>query len=344
MQRFILLVALLLVLALGTQAAEKRHARLSARLTTPAQPTASRVAWYSRWEVPEGWVQLDAASSNEQLTFTVIVAGSNGDELERRFWSRSDPDSDDFGEWMTNADIEQLVAPSTADLKQLYDTLAEHGIAVEQVVSHGDSFDITATVQQASSLFDTRFYHFQHSATSHEAIRQWGDYSLPAAIAEQTELILGVHTFPTSEQRLRMRARRAEAREQARAASAARDPPTPGWVPQALAAVYGVPFPIAPLAYSEVGAAVIEWEEQTYSADDLVYFSNQTAVPLAAVDPSRIIGHDNVTGPGVEASLDIQWLEGLNPGSTPWFWLMDQPDAWSDAHTARTHIHTQTHI
>ena len=337
MQRVVfIVVALLLLLALAThtRAADNRHARVTTHPTT-SQPSTSRVPWYSRSELPQGWVQLLAAHPAEPVSFTVVVRGSNADELERRFWSRADPDSDEFGEWMTNAEIEQLVAPSPAQLQQLYHSLAEHGIAEEQVVSHGDSFDVTATVQQASSLFATRFYHFQHSATGLDAIRQWGDYSVPAVIAEQAELILGVHTFPTIEQRLQMRARRAAARTHARATAAARSPsrdPPPAWVPQALAAVYGVPYPIAPLAYSEVGAAVIEWEGQTFSPSDLLLFSNQTAIPLAPVDPARIIGNDSVSGPGDEASLDIQWMEGINAGSTPWFWLMDQPEAWFDPH------------
>ena len=305
----VLLLLQLVTLATQGQAAEHRHAR----------PATSRVPWYTRVESPEGWVRLDAAKPDEQLTFTVIVTGSGAAELERLFWSRSDPDSADFGEWMSNAAIEQLVSPSVAELQQLYGALAEHGIGAEQVVSHGDSFDVTASVQQAESLLDTRLFRFQHSATGLSAIRQWGSYSLPAAIAEQAELVLGVHTFPPIEQRLRMTARRratVSEQQQARESSKAKADaaPSPAWVPQALAAFYGVPYPIAPLAYSEVSGAVIEWEEQTFSQDDLAQFANDTATPVAPVDPSHIIGNDTVAYPGIEASLDIQWMEGINAG------------------------------
>ena len=374
MRPLAVLIALLLALSLVSHATASRHARFTAPLASTHLAASSRVVWYSRTEAPQGWTQLSPAESSASLSFTLVVEGSNADELERRFWSRSDPDSEEFGEWTSNADIERLVAPSPADTQRLYDALAEHGIAARQVVSHGDSFDVACNVEQASSLFNTRFYHFLHQATGTKTIRQWGDYSLPAALAEQAELVLGVHTFPTSEQRLAMRARRAAMQRRAREAVAARPLPD-GWVPQALAAVYGLPYPIAPLAYSEVSAAVIEWEEETFSPSDLLAFSNDTAVPVAPVDAHQIVGNDSVAGPGIEASLDIQvkpcraqpffhpststtalliplrrsahshglllfhscaqWLEGLNPGSTPWFWLVDQPEAWSDKPTAR---------
>jgi len=31
---------------------------------------------------------------------------------------------------------------------------------------------------------------------------------------------------------------------------------------------------------------------------------------------------------GLEASLDIQWFEGINPAITSWFWLESDPEAW----------------
>ena len=334
MSRSALIVALLVaLLALSVHAAEHRHARLA----------NSRVSWYTRTEAPQGWKQLDTADSNAQMTFTLVVKGSNADELERRFWARSDPDSAEFGEWMTNSEIEQLVAPAPAQLQKLYAVLAGYGISAKQVVSHGDSFDITASVSQASQLFDTNFFTFRHSATGHTAIRQWGDYSLPAAVAEQTELVLGVHTFPTTEQRMQMRARRAaaaRARNAAKLASSAA--PTAAWVPQALAAVYGVPSPIKPLAYSEVSAGVIEWEGESFKESDLAKFSNETGIPLVKVDDHHIYGNGTKGQPGDEASLDIQWLEGLNPGVTPWFWLVPGENSWSvHSHTLATqHITT----
>ena len=294
----VLFAAILLILAFATQAADNRHAR-SVRPTV-SQPPATRLPWYTRSEAPQGWTMLDAARPEEQLTFSLIVKGSNADELERRFWSRSDPDSEEFSDWMTNSEIEALVAPPAAQLQQIYDTLAQYGIKAEQVTSHGDSFDVSASVRQASAFFATRFFHYQHTTTGIDTVRQWGYYSLPSGLSEQVEMVLGVHTFPTVEQRMQMRARRAAARARAATKAAESAAPSAVWVPQAMAALYGVPYPIAPLAYKEVGAGVIEWEEETFSPADLANFSTNTnnAARLRRSAPDLRQQHRQRTGCG----------------------------------------------
>jgi len=52
-------------------------------------------------------------------------------------------------------------------------------------------------------------------------------------------------------------------------------------------------------------------------------------VPLAPVDSHHIVGNNTeVPFPGTEAELDIQWIEGINPGFTPWFWIVSDPTKW----------------
>ena len=218
-----------------------------------------------------------------------------------------------------------VCAGSASDLQLLYSTLASHGIAAEAVVSHGDSFSVTSSVAAASSLFQTSFYRFQHRVSGYVTVRQWGEYSVPAVIAPQVELILGVHTFPTIEQRMQMAAQRRAKAEKLRSAP----PQRPAWVPQAVANLYGVPFPIAPLSTPEVNAGVIEWVQEVFWASDLANFSVNTGIPLSPVDAHRIVGNNTeVPFPGVEAELDIQWIEGINPGFTPWFWIVSDPEQW----------------
>ena len=213
----------------------------------------------------------------------------------------------------------------------LYASLASHGIAPQAVVSHGDSFDVRTTVAAASSLFQTSFYQFRHEASRYVAVRQWGEYSVPAPLASQLELVLGVHTFPTLEQRRQMSAARRERVRRIDSAAA-----VPAWVPKAVSHIYGVPFPIAPLSTPDVNAGVIEWVDQTFSADDLGNFSVNTATPLSPVDAHRIVGNNSeVPYPGIEAELDIQWIEGINPGFTPWFWLVSDPEQWMYSFTVQ---------
>ena len=199
------------------------------------------------------------------------------------------------------------MAPSQAELATIYNTLSAHGITTDRVVSHGDSFQVSCSVEQAEQLFATTFFHCRHR-TGQQIIRQFASYSPLAELAEQVVMVFDVHTFPTTEQRIRMNEQR-QARQQHTATSVDRsaDPSTPCWVPQAIASIYGLPYPIAPLSSPAVGAGVIEWSDETLSQLDLMNFSTAVATPLAPVDAHRIVGNNSeVPYPGTEAELDIQ--------------------------------------
>ncbi len=312
-----------LLLAVGAEARPRHHRDSPSHSSHGSE---QRVLLYDSQQPPPGWRLLEPAAGTERLNFTLILQAENLDELERRFWQRTDPDHELYTEWMSNADIEQLVRLRPEDEARLRAELAAHGITAAQVVSHGDSFDVSSSVASASSLFASSFHHYAHM-TGRRTIRQHGSCSLPAAIAPLVVMTLHVHTFPAIRSR----------------PSSRRQPVTPDstsdvgsqrglWVPQGVAGVYGLPMDIAPLSTPSVSAGVIEWgARQSFNATDLLIFSNVTALPLPVV--SNIVGLTAV-GPGDEASLDIQWMMAMDPGATAWFWQLDKPDQWLSAQHA----------
>ena len=301
MRCLLVLLAVVLALAVPTAAQPHRH-----RLSKQQLEAADRVEIYNRLTAPTGWTRLRPAHHVEQISFTLAVKGQNADLLEQRFWAVSDPDNEQYGEFMTAAEIDQLVAPTEEEQRTIYSTLAAHGITAAQVVSHGDSFNVSCSVGQAQQLFATTFFYYRHR-TGLQVVRQFGSYSLPAALAEQVVMVFGVHTFPTIEQRIRMREERRAKHAAIAAKRAAAAAPYVCWVPQAIAMIYDLPYPIAPLSSRTVSAGVIEWSEQTFSQSDLMNFSTAVATPLAPVDSHRIVGNNSeVPYPGIEAELDIQ--------------------------------------
>ena len=302
-----------------------RHAHLSGNASTSAE---TRVHWYTRSAAPAGWVLVGAASPMSPVTFTLVLESSRAAELERRFWRVSDPDDDLFGEWLSHAEIVDLLQPSPALLAVLYAALASHGISAADVANYGDTFVVSSTVARASSLWSTSFRRFRHLRSGREVVRQWGAFSVPSAFVSrlQLRLVLGVHTFPPLEQRALQR-KAAEALRVRQAQSPAA-PLRPVWVPSAVSGLYGVPRPIAPLSTPLSSAGVIEWERESFSPSDLFNFSLQSATPLPTISAHHIIGPNNSTRPGGEASLDVQWMEAMNPGSTPYFWLVAPDNGW----------------
>ena len=328
----LLLLCLVLALALTVAARSSPNRHLRPSPTHPSTPheQESRVVQFTRTAAPPGWTLLREAPLSTAIRFTLVLQSRNLDVLEQRFWEVSDPDHPSYGRFMTNADIEALVAPSPADLRLLYATLALHGIDRSAVASHGDSFEVHTTVGAAASLFATRFFEFTHARSGMSAVRQMGEYSLPSPLAAHVEMVFDVHLFPTIEERINMRERREARRQASMAAAAASDNAIiVAWVPQAVSAIYQVPFPIEPLSTPWVDAGVIEWVDETFSPADLANFSTAVNISLSPVDSHRIVGNDSVVPyPGTEASLDIQWMEGINPAFTSWFWIVSDPTKW----------------
>ena len=61
----------------------------------------------------KGWAPLARASPNTKLRLTVAVRQENLDELTRVLEKVSDPDSEQYGEFLTAAEVDALVAPSS---------------------------------------------------------------------------------------------------------------------------------------------------------------------------------------------------------------------------------------
>eukprot|EP01114_Cavostelium_apophysatum_P010671 TRINITY_DN2473_c0_g1_i2.p1 TRINITY_DN2473_c0_g1~~TRINITY_DN2473_c0_g1_i2.p1 ORF type:complete len:741 (+),score=125.61 TRINITY_DN2473_c0_g1_i2:30-2252(+) len=93
--------------------------------------------------------------------------------------------------------------------------------------------------------------------------------------------------------------------------------------PQELQRFYGVPEGTVASDEVEFAQSVAEFLGQYYSPADLDQFFQVMALPKAEVE---LIGVNNVSNPGGEASLDIQYIMGVAPGITTYFWSLDQLD------------------
>jgi len=92
---------------------------------------------------------------------------------------------------------------------------------------------------------------------------------------------------------------------------------TPVVVPQTIKHYYGVPnnYVVTNPAATQ---CVVEFEQQYYNPDDLSTFFNSMGLPNNK--NVTVIGPNDITNPGVEASLDIQYMMGISTGSPTTFW------------------------
>ena len=145
---------------------------------------------------PEGWVRTNEAVSSERVHFFLALPQRNLAELDRLFWAVSDPDSAQYGEFMTTEEIQALVSPPWAERQELIQWLVEQGVEREGVLDYGDSVEVDASVAVARRLFDATFHVFENGKTGRRLVRPSSAVSIPAELAGRIETVMELVSFP----------------------------------------------------------------------------------------------------------------------------------------------------
>jgi len=88
--------------------------------------------------------------------------------------------------------------------------------------------------------------------------------------------------------------------------------------------------------------AVAEFQAEYYAPADLKQFWTEF-VPYAPFQPvAKVIGTNVASDPGIEASLDIEYIMGVAPNVTTWFYCMAAFNFWDDLTTWTQELDNET--
>jgi len=172
-----------------------------------------------------------------------------------------------------------------------------------------DYLRVTVPTTVASKVFNLKYYQYQHeSGVTIECSP--GPYSLPANIAKHVEFVSGLIGFPD----LHFPAPQIGDKSK-------------NIDPKVIRARYN----ITGIGSNPTNShAVAEFQGQYYAPKDLETFWSDYVdfAPFRAVD--KVVGINDPSVPGIEASLDIQYIMGVAPNVTTWFYVMTNFNFWSD--------------
>jgi len=260
----------------------------------------------------QGWQAVAKADSASPLEFTVHVQEQGIQEIKRIANQVSDPSSPEWGNFLTQAQIDEITKPNAADVIAVKSWINSNGCSAEQKQG---KFNVGCTVANAEKLFQTQFLALVNNETAQATVRSVTDYEIPAAVSA----VFGVHGLPL--------------------------PPSANLVVKALN-VPGQPVDVTPdvinTAYKVSGVtpsaegknlqAVAEFQGQYFSQAHLIelfekYLPNAPAADAAV---SAIHGANKNKTVGVEAELDIQYIMGVSPGVSTEFWSQKNMDFCAD--------------
>ena len=280
------------------------------------QLVEARKVLFERTRVPNGWLALRRATPSSTVRFTIGLRGATVDDMADTFWSISDPTSDNYLQLLTRQQIDERFGPSAEQRSLVQQWLAAGGVSESDVRHVSSAIEVSASVEVVEALFSTEMRLFQHGTTGQQVIKAWGSAELPDSIHPVVELVTGLSSFPVPHN--------SPVRYTAPA-----DPPAV--IPQTLRNLYQ----IRPQQSGSSPAAtqgLIEFEEQFFSNKDTAAFATAVGydtgnATIQPISDDHVVGQNIPTFPGVESTLDVQWMSATNLEAQTWFWSED-PTSW----------------
>jgi len=275
--------------------------RIFLALVTLTFCVASRVVLEPDYDctfVPAGANVLGTAPTDDVIELHFAMKQQNLDQLHTLFHAVSDPRSEQYGEYLTWDDVERLVAPSLASQVQLTSWIRLHGGTEFRKSGTGDWLVAKMSIGDAQTLLQTTFSTIQLQS-GRSVYRALEHYSVPEEISRLVDFVGGVHGFAalTSHSALTSRATSQEI--------------TPDVI-KSMTQSTGVVG-----SASNNSQAVAQFLEQYYAPSDLSTFQQQ--YNLIVMNVSEVDGPNDPTAPGLEATLDIEYVMAMGQNIVTWF-------------------------
>ncbi|PIL24838.1 hypothetical protein GSI_12724 [Ganoderma sinense ZZ0214-1] len=145
--------------------------------------------------VPDGFVSLGSAQPQDIVKLRIALAQPNKNAIADAVYNVSDPSNSLYGQHLSKAEVEALIAPSQDTKNAVSSWLQENGLNPTTTSPAGDWISISVPVSQANSLFAANFTTFVHQDSDKQFIRTLS-YSLPKSLQGHVDLVHPTVIFP----------------------------------------------------------------------------------------------------------------------------------------------------
>ena len=274
---------------------------------------------------PIGWEVHPSRRPTGDIAFSLALRQPNLDAIRRTALRVSDPRSADYGEHLTRAQIYALTAPAAVDVAVVEGWLGRaRGVAFER--TH-ELVRVRGSVNALEDLLDTQFYHVSNVRHNQHLVRA-GSYTLPGPVDNVVDAVFGLHGLP-------LPPRTAPPVSLQRGQPIEPCPVTPA----VLAKTYGITGVVGGGEPGNI-QAVAEFQGQCMNQTDLTRFFEKYVVGIvdnATIqdsDVSKFVGSlgrkDSCRQGKLQPSVDTQYIMGIAPGVTTWFYGQAGMDFCSD--------------
>ena len=267
-------------------------------------------------DVPAMWHPHNAkVNGADVIGITVALKRRNVDKLDRIFWDVSDPNSPRYGEHLNNEQMRELVSPGRAVVERVVSWLKENGALEVKVSNHEDEMTARFRLSSLESMLDVKFENFVHAQSGRVIARAMKAPNIPADIAPHIDVLSGLSGFPIERPKLVYEGATAQITV----------------TPAVLFSQYNVTeVPPEPSDTKNIVAYFQAQGQNTKQLDLETFCARYTNISNASCKLAKAINGNNDNSPGVESSLDSQYLMALANGIEMWVFTYPQNDFCND--------------
>lgn len=255
-----------------------------------------------------GWTKGGAAPKDGTISMTFAVKQQNLELLTETLLKVSDPRHKRYGQHLSKEQVDTMVAPTAAAMSSVKQFALSHaGVSHCEESSSGDMIRCTVTVNAAEELLQVQMYNYVHPKMPNTTvIRAANHYSLPASVSKHLDFVAPVNRFPPVRQQVKFTAaNRPRAKRPLRTNT-----------PKTLRELYNVGTVEGKAPGNKM--ACTAFLKQYYLKADLAKFYKKY-YPAATGRSVKLVGPD-AGFPGIEASLDIEYISTMGGGVEAEFW------------------------
>ncbi|XP_072127086.1 tripeptidyl-peptidase 1 [Mobula birostris] len=258
--------------------------------------------------LPAGWKYVERVSATDQILLTFALKQQNVNKLEEKLEQLSNPDSSQYGKYLSLDQLSRMVQPSEETLQTVWTWLGSFGVRNCSIVQTLDFLNCFMSSSTAENLLTGS--KFNRYTNGHQTlIRSNSRYEVPDGVAKHIDFVGGVHRFPPQKSvisKTRKVGQHSEANFHL------------GVTPSVMRKRYN-------LSASDVGShennsqAVAQFLEQYFHQLDLVEFMRLFGGNFVHhTRVNKIIGHQGGIKAGLEASLDVEYIMSSGANISTW--------------------------
>ena len=255
------------------------------------------------------WIRLDRAKSWEDVEVVFAIRQTSTQWLREKANTVSDPESPDYGNYMNFDEIAQYVHGHFDSVSAVVNMLSSAGVEREYIhFTLGQDFAIVhIPIGVAEDMFQAEFHYYKHTIKHKLQVIRSDEYAVPDSLVGHVDYVLGVsiHDLPKLPPKDCAPGRKTSAES-----NKEKHVMGPGNVtPLKIQEVYNLSWYTS--SNSHTSQSVVSFHEQYYSSKDLEKFLRQFNLTAGKID---ILGYNNMSDPGMEADLDMQYIFSTGQG------------------------------